>query len=200
MLLNWIICRPICHEAKGLTGNPTGQNDKSDPSLVVFSVSQANSRPQYLQITAARHCRGVEYEKLCRGGYNYLTSRFKQNVIYQIFGCRDTNLCTHTHNHIPRHFETFVTAALLVSSCWTGSKATGRLHNSPQSGAIFQNTNYGSASHRSGSFLFTQWHKLTRVSLSRGRGNVIVSHMASRSLSCRRVEDAFHIHLQITAQ
>lgn len=97
MLLNWIICRPICHEAKGLTGNPTGQNDKSDPSLVVFSVSQANSRPQYLQITAARHCRGVEYEKLCRGGYNYLTSRFKQNVIYQIFGCRDTNLCTHTH-------------------------------------------------------------------------------------------------------
>lgn len=54
-------------------GNPTGQNDKSNPSLAVFSVSRANSHPQYLQITAAHHCRDVEYEKLCRGGYNYLT-------------------------------------------------------------------------------------------------------------------------------
>lgn len=42
-VLNLIICQPICHEAKELTGNPTGPKDKSDPSLVVFSVSKANS-------------------------------------------------------------------------------------------------------------------------------------------------------------
>lgn len=47
-VLNWIIWHSICHEAKGLTGNPTGQNDKSEPAVVVFAVSEANRRSQHL--------------------------------------------------------------------------------------------------------------------------------------------------------